>query len=111
MQAQALAERVQQVTAESVEIACVDERTTCEKAAEAAEHGIELQVLKVPEVKRGFALSPRCWVGERSSEWARCFRRLTRDYKRLAETLAELHFLAFTVLMLTCLVNLITGGA
>lgn len=60
MQAQALAERVQQVNAESVEIACVDEGTTCQRAAEAAEHGIELQVFKVPELKRGFALLPRC---------------------------------------------------
>jgi hypothetical protein len=28
------------------------------------------------------------------------FRRLARDYERLPETLAELHFLAFVILML-----------
>jgi len=46
------------------------------------------------------ALLPRRWVVERSFGWAARFRRLARDYERLPETLAGLHFLAFAVLML-----------
>jgi transposase len=37
---------------------------------------------------------------ERSNAWAARFRRLARDYERLPETLAGLHFLAFTILLL-----------
>ncbi|MGZ3611037.1 MAG: transposase, partial [Ktedonobacteraceae bacterium] len=36
----------------------------------------------------------------RSFAWMTRFRRLARDYERLPETLAGLHLLAFTVLML-----------
>lgn len=35
--------------------------------------------------------------------WAARFRRLARDYERLAETLAGYHWLAFAMLMLSCL--------
>jgi len=45
-------------------------------------------------------LLPRRWVVERSLAWAVRFRRLARDYERLPETLAGLHFLAFAILML-----------
>lgn len=37
---------------------------------------------------------------ERSFAWMTRFRRLARDFERLPETLAGLHLLAFTVLML-----------
>jgi transposase len=37
---------------------------------------------------------------ERSFAWVTRFRRLVRDYERLPETLAGLHFLAFALLML-----------
>jgi transposase len=37
---------------------------------------------------------------ERSFAWMARFRRLARDYERLPETLAGLHWLAFVVLML-----------
>jgi uncharacterized membrane protein YhiD involved in acid resistance len=43
---------------------------------------------------------PLRWVVERSFAWAARFRRLARDYERLLETLAGLHFLAFAMLML-----------
>ncbi|NMV21619.1 transposase, partial [Vibrio parahaemolyticus] len=43
---------------------------------------------------------PRRWVVERSFAWAARFRRLARDYERLPETLAGLHFLAYAILML-----------
>jgi len=45
-------------------------------------------------------LLPRRWVVERSFAWTTRFRRLARDYERLPETLADLHFLAFATLML-----------
>ena len=48
-----------------------------------AAHGIRLEVVKLPEAKRGFVLLPRRWVVERSFAWAARFRRLARDYERL----------------------------
>ena len=49
----------------------------------------------------GFVLLPRRWVVERSFGWKNRFRRLVRDYERLAETVVGLHFLAFATLMLS----------
>ena len=96
-----LARAVQEVTGESVELAFVDQGYTGETAAEGAgTHGIRLEVVKLSEAKKGFVLLPRRWVVERSFGWAARFRRLVRDYERLPETLAGLHFLAFAVLML-----------
>ena len=96
-----LAQQVQAVTGESVEVAFVDQGYTGETAAEAAEaHGMRLEVVKLSEAKKGFVLLPRRWVVERSFAWAARFRRLARDYERLPETLAGLHFLAFAILML-----------
>jgi transposase len=100
-QGAALARRVQEVTGQSVELADVDQGYTGEDpAADAAAHGIRLEVVKHPEAKRGFVLLPRRWVAERSFAWATRFRRLARDYERLPETLAGLHFVAFACLML-----------
>jgi transposase len=97
----ALAEQVQEVTGEHVEIAFVDQGYTGEEAAaDAEEHGIQLEVAKLPEAKKGFVLLPRRWVVERSFGWMSRFRRLARDYERLRETLAGLHFLAFVCLLL-----------
>lgn len=96
-----LAEAVQEVTGETVEVAFVDQGYTGETAAqEAKARGIRLEVVKLEEAKRGFVLLPRRWVVERSFGWAARFRRLARDYERLPETLAGLHFLAFAILML-----------
>ena len=96
-----LAKRVQEETGEMVEIAYVDQGYTGENAADAAqEHGIKLDVVKLPTAKRGFVLLPRRWVVERSFGWMSRFRRLARDYERLPETLAGLHYLAFVILML-----------
>jgi transposase len=96
-----LAERVQAETCETVEIAYVDQGYTGVNAADAAEeHGIKLEVIKLPTAKRGFVLLPRRWVVERSFGWVSRFRRLARDYERLPETLAGLHYVAFVVLML-----------
>jgi transposase len=95
-----LAEQVQAVTGETVEVAFVDQGYTGEQAAQDAEaHGIQLEVVKLPTAKRGFVLLPRRWVVERSFGWMARFRRLARHYERLPETLAGLHCLAFAILM------------
>ena len=97
----ALAEAVQEATGESVELAYVDRGYTGEEASAAAEaHGIRLEVVKHPGVKKGFVLLPRRWVVERSFAWATRFRRLAKDYERLPETVAGLHFVAFACLFL-----------
>jgi transposase len=96
-----LAEAVQEVTGDAVELAYVDQGYTGEQpAADAAARGIRLEVVKHAEAKRGFVLLPRRWVVERDFAWAARFRRLARDYERLPETLAGLHFVAFACLML-----------
>ena len=96
-----LTKRIQAETGNSVEVAFVDQGYTGEQPAQAAaEHGIRLEVVKLPQAKKGFVLLPRRWVVERSFAWATRFRRLARDYERLPETLAGLHFLAFALLML-----------
>lgn len=96
-----MAEAIQAATGESVDIAFVDQGYTGERAANAAgEHGIRLEVVKLPEAKRGFVLLPRRWVVERSFAWATRFRRLVKDYERCAETLAGLHLVAFACIML-----------
>ena len=96
-----LAEAVQAVTGDHVELAYVDQGYTGEDTAEdARDHGIQLEVVKLPEAKRGFVLLPRRWVVERSFAWASRFRRLAKDYERLPETLIGLHFVAFVCLLL-----------
>ncbi len=101
-QVEELARQVQDVTEQSVEVAFVDQGYTGDKPAQAAQsQGMELLVIKLPEAKRGFVLLPRRWVVERSFSWMACFRRLARDYERLPETLAALHYLAFAMLMLS----------
>jgi len=99
-----LASDVQDATGKAVDIAFVDQGYTGTEPADAAKaHGIELIVVKLEEAKRGFVLLPRRWVVERSFAWASRFRRLARDYERLPQTVAGLHWLAFLVLMLNSL--------
>lgn len=96
-----LAAKVQEVTGEMVEVAFVDQGYTGEDPAQAAAaQGIRLEVVKLPEAKRGFVLLPRRWVVERSFAWMARFRRLARDYERLPETVVGLHFLAFVIVLL-----------
>ena len=105
-----LAQAVQVSTGQSVELAYVDQGYTGERASAAARaHGIALQVVKLPEAKRGFVLLPRRWVVERSFAWATRFRRLVKDYERYASTLADLHLVAFACLMLKQAARLATG--
>lgn len=106
-----LAERVQAETGETVEIAYVDQGYTGQQASDAAaQHGIRLEVVKLPTAKRGFVLLPRRWVVERSFGWMARFRRLARDYERLPETLAGMHYLAFATLMLKNVAQILTSS-
>jgi transposase len=99
-QVDTVAAAVQEGTGDAVEVAFVDEGDTGEDpAAAAAAHGIRLEVIRLPEVKRGFVLLPRRWVVARTFAWAARFRRLARDDERLPETFAGLHFIAFACLM------------
>jgi transposase len=110
-QVAALAAAVQEATGDAVEVAFVDQGYTGdEPAADAAARGIRLEVVKLPEAKRGFVLLPRRWVVERSFAWAARFRRLARDYERLPDTFAGLHFLAFACLMLHRLLTVVVDS-
>ncbi len=103
-----LAEAVQEVTGQNVEVAFADQGYTGEQpAADAIAHGIRLEIIKLPDAKRGFVLLPRRWVVERSFAWAARFRRLARDYERLPDMVAGLHFVAFAWLMLHRLVTVV----
>ena len=111
-QVEKLAEEIQQATAENIEIAYVDQGYTGERASElAAEHGIRLEVVKHKEAKHGFVLLPRRWVVERDFAWASRFRRLVKDYERLPETVAGLHFVAFACLFLQQAAGILLGGS
>ncbi len=77
---------MREVTSEGVKLAYVDQGYTGDEPAEtAAEHGIQLHV-----VKR--------------------FRRLARNYERLPETFAALHYVAFVMLMLARYAALAAGS-
>ena len=69
-------------------------------AAAAEDGGVTLEVVKLPEAKKGFVLLPRHCVVERIFAWSARFR-LAKDYERLPETLAGMHYAVFTILMLT----------
>jgi transposase len=102
-----LAAAVQEATGQTVTLAYVDQGYTGDQpAADAAAHGIALEVVKHAEAKKGFVLLPRRWVVERSFAWVARFRRLARDYERLAATLAGWHWVAFVALMLHRLTRL-----
>jgi transposase len=107
-----LCEQIQEATQEKVELAYVDQGYTGERASGfAAEHGIRLEVVKHEEAKRGFVLLPRRWVVERDFAWASRFRRLVKDYERLPETAAGLHFVAFACLFLQQATGILLTGS
>jgi transposase len=111
-QVEQLAQQVQEETGKSIEVAFVDQGYTGEEPAQAAaKHGIQLEMVKLPEAKKGFVLLPRRWVVERSFAWMARFRRLARDYERLPTTLAGFHVLAFAILMLRRFVEMMAQGA
>jgi transposase len=103
-----LAKQIQDITGDTVEVVFVDQAYTGDQAEQAAaDQGIRLEVVKLSEAKHGFVLLPRRWVVERSFGWMSRFRRLARDYERLPETLAGLHYLAFAILMVSRLVEFV----
>ena len=103
-----MAERVQEATGDSVAVAFVDQGYTGKEPAAAAEGwGMRLEVVRLSEAKGGFVLLPRRWVVERSFAWLSRFRRLAKDYERLPETVAGLHLVAFSTLMLGRMVKLL----
>ena len=62
-QVAALTVALQEVSGEQVEVAFVDQGYTGEQpAADAAQAGVRLEVVKHHEAKRGFVLLPRRWV-------------------------------------------------
>jgi transposase len=99
-QVAALAMAIQDETGETVELAYVDAGYTGEAPrVAAAERGIDLSVVTLPQAKRGFVLLPRRWVVERDFAWMSRFRRLARDQERLADMLKGFHLIAFMMLM------------
>ncbi|QEG29701.1 Transposase DDE domain protein [Gemmata obscuriglobus] len=102
-----LASDVQEATGQTVTPAFVDQGYTGDPpAADAAAHGIRLEVVKRPEANKGFVLLPRRRVVERRFGWLARFRRLARDDERTAEVLAGWHWVAFAGLMLTRVMKL-----
>lgn len=99
-------------TGELVEVVFVDQGYTGDQAAaDTAEHGIRLEIVKLPTAKHGFVLLLRRWVVERSFVWMARFRRWARDYEHLLETLAGLHFVTFAILMTHRSVTFMTQSA
>jgi transposase len=95
-----LAAAVQEATGQTVTVAYVDQGYTGSKPRQAAaQQGIELTVVKLPQAKLGFVLLPKRWVIERDFGWMSRFRRLARDQERLAVVLRGFHVLAFCMLM------------
>jgi transposase len=92
---------MQAETSGSIEVVYADQGYTGAVPEEAAaQEGINLVVIKHAGPKRGFVLLPRRWVVERTFAWMANFRRLNRDYERLAETLRCLHLGAYAVTLL-----------
>ena len=102
-----LAKQIQAVPGDTVQIAFVDQGYTGEAAQQAVPaHGLQLEVVKRPVPGQGFVLLPRRWVVEQSQSWMARFRRLARDYKRLAACLAGLHYIAFASILVQRFVTL-----
>lgn len=107
-----MAAKVQAVTGDAVDLACVDQGSPGPQAAQEAQAPHRpLAVVKLPEAKKGLVLLPKRWGVDRSNAWAARFRRLARDDERLAETLAGWHCVAFALLMRRRFVELIVSSA
>jgi transposase len=108
-QVELLAAAVQEATGQSVELGYVDQGYTGEEpAADAAAYGMQLEVVKLPDVKKGFVLLPKRWVVERTFAWLSRARRLARDYERLPRVAVGLHFCAFLSLLIARAVAVLT---
>ncbi len=100
-QVAALLADVQEATDNRVAVAYVDQGYTGpEPAAAAAQRGVELVVVKLPEAQRGVVLRPKRWVVERSCAWCARFRRLARDDERAPTSPVGRHRCACAALLL-----------
>ena len=105
----ALGADIQEATGQTVALAFVDQGYTGDQpAADAAAHGIRLEVVTHTEPKKGFVLLPRRWVVERTFGWFARFRRLARDYERLPDVLGGWHWVAFVGLMIKRIIPILT---
>jgi transposase len=78
-----LATTVHEGTGDAIDVACVDQGYTGEHAAaDAQAQPLRLEVVKLPEAKKGVVRLPRRWVVERSNAWTARFRRVARDEER-----------------------------
>ena len=95
-----------------MELAYVDQGYTGDVAAQAAaQHGIQLEVVKLPQAKKGFVLLPRRWVVERSFGWLDMNRRLSKDYEGVPETTEAWIYLSMSRLLLRRLTGPTNPGA
>lgn len=105
-QVEVLAARIQDVTGNAVGLSDVNQGCTGAQPTAAAAHGIQLEVVPLPETKHGFfVLLPPCWTVECGFACTARFRRLARDYERLSTELAAMRFVAFACLSLTQLLH------
>ena len=64
------------------------------------EHDWALEIVSKSPDQRGFRVSPRRWVVERTFAWLGRYRRLAKDYDLLPETSEAWIYIAMTHLML-----------
>ena len=62
--------------------------------------GVIVEIVKRPASAKGFVLLPRRWVVERTFGWLGYFRRLSKDYERLASSSVAFIYSAMIRLML-----------
>lgn len=100
-QAKQLAVEQKDVTKKSVEICFADQGYSGDETADdAKEQGIKLTVVKKLKGQFEFIMLPKRWFIENTQGCLARFRRLARDYKHRAETLAGLQWVAAIFLML-----------
>ncbi|ODA29101.1 hypothetical protein A6X21_09810 [Planctopirus hydrillae] len=102
---------IQEVTHEQVTVAYVDQGDTGDQPRnDASENGIQLEVVKHTEAKKGFVLLPRRWVVERTFAWLGRSRRLTRDDERLTKVVAGWHWVAMMSLLIKYIPEIIQNS-
>lgn len=71
----------------------------------AARYGWELEVIKRSDDQSGFVVLPRRWVVERTLSWLTNYRRIAKEYERLAKTAETFIYMAMCHLLLHRLVK------
>lgn len=72
----------------------------------AAKYGWELEIVKRNDDQTGFVVLPKRWIVERTLSWLTNYRRLAREYERLAQTAESFIYIAMCHLMLHRLTKL-----